>query len=415
MLRNESRPPAVLAARQLQQLQALVEHAQTRVPFYRDLYAAQGIRPGSFRSMRDLQSLPIVDKQLLRAAGTALMSLDAPSDTVTINTSGTTGEPFEFRIDRSYDQWRKAQYLRPYLSTGRRLRDKVLRLSGRPKLHQPWYFGFGLLRELRLDCAGDPADVLEAWQQFSPDILQSYPSALRALAHYCLEHDRPLRPAPRLVYTDSELLLPDTRALLERAFGISPIDIFGTFETDNIAYQCAERSGYHVTTDSVALEIVANGKPVPIGQEGEIVVTALRNHTTPIIRYNLGDIGRLSPEPCACGRPFPVLSVFTGRSNDLAVLANGRRCTPQGIFARFNNYANIVQRYQLRQSEVGSFEFLFVPAKLFSSSDLERMMSDLRATLGDSRIELRQVDRIASESSGKFRLFVSQLPVELRR
>jgi hypothetical protein len=52
------------------------------------------------------------------------------------------------------------------------------------------------------------------------------------LAQHCLDSGQPLAPAPRLVFTDSELLLTDTRALLERAFGTSVNDIFGTFETD---------------------------------------------------------------------------------------------------------------------------------------------------------------------------------------
>ena len=43
MLRNESRTPAALAARQSKKLCALVRHAASQVPFYRDLYAAHGI------------------------------------------------------------------------------------------------------------------------------------------------------------------------------------------------------------------------------------------------------------------------------------------------------------------------------------------------------------------------------------
>lgn len=67
-------------------------------------------------------------------------------------------------------------------------------------------------------------------------MLQGYPSALRTLAHYCLESRLKLDPAPRIVFTDSEPLMPDTRALLQQAFGARVIDIFGTYETDDIAW-----------------------------------------------------------------------------------------------------------------------------------------------------------------------------------
>src|SRR5208283_2046123 len=219
MLRNESLTPSALAMLQTRQLRTLLRHARERVPFYRDLYAAHGICAPSGDDPHDLlQSLPMVDKTMLRAAGATAVSLDAPEDRVTINTSGSSGEPFQFQIDQRYDQWRKAQYLRPYLSAGQRLRDKVLRLTGRPERPISWFSRLGLLREWRIHSAADPTRIIEAWQRLSPHVLQGWPSALRSLAHHCIERGHPLSPAPRMVFTDSELLLPDTRVLLERAF-----------------------------------------------------------------------------------------------------------------------------------------------------------------------------------------------------
>jgi phenylacetate-CoA ligase len=408
MLRNESLSAAELCERQTGQVRMLVRHAADRVPFYRDLYAARGIRAGALDTLKDLQALPIVDKAMLRAAGAGTISVDAPADGVTINTSGSSGEPFRFRIDRRYDQWRKAQYLRPYLSAGQRLRDKVFRLTGRPKRRLPWISKLGLLREWRMHSAAEPARIIEAWRQARPDVLQGWPSALRSLAYHCIEAGQPLTPAPRLVFTDSELLLPDTRELLRRAFGSAPIDIFGTFESDNIAFQCALRNGYHIAVDSVVLEIVRDGTAVAAGEEGEIVVTVLKNLTTPFIRYNLKDIGRLSPQPCACGLPFPLLAVVQGRLTDLLVLPDGRRCTPQGIFARMNNFSETVRQYQLRQRASGDFEFLIVPARPLADPDLAEIADAVRPTLGDANIELRLVDVIPPDPSGKGRLFVSQ-------
>jgi phenylacetate-CoA ligase len=414
MLHNESRASATLIARQTRTLRALVRHAAARVPFYRDLYAAHGIRAAALETLDDLQSLPIVDKQQLRAAGLGARSVDAPARGVTISTSGSTAEPFVFQIDRAYDQWRKAQYLRPYLSSGQRLRDKVLRLSAHPTHRTPWYSRLGLLREWGFDCAGDPARIAAAWRGLGPDVLQGYPSSLRLLAHHCLERGEPLQPAPRLVFTDSELLLPDTRDLIERAFGTSPIDIFGTFETDNIAYQCAARDGYHVATDCVVLEILRDGIPVPIGEEGEIVVTVLANRTLPFIRYNLRDIGRLSTRRCSCGLPFPLLAMIQGRANDLIVFADGRRCSPLGILARIKRFADAILQYQLSQLDIGRFELLVVPARQFLNATSDAILQAIGPELGGAKIELRLVDAIPPDRSGKRRAFISQLAVHQR-
>jgi phenylacetate-CoA ligase len=407
MLRNASRTNATLAARQTQKLRSLVRHAATQVPFYRDLYAMHGISPEAFNALVDLQRLPIVTKQQLRAAGAATVSLDAATKRLAISTSGSSGEPFQFQIDRRYDQWRKAQYLRPYHHGGRRLRDKVLRLTAFPRSRTPWFSRLGLLPERQIDCGAEPARIAAAWREMAPDVLQGYPSSLRSLAHYCRDRGEPLIPAPRLVFTDSELLTSDTRALLEQQFGVRVLDIFGTYETDNIAFECAAGRGHHIATDCVVLEIVRDGKPVPAGEAGEIVVTVLANRTSPFIRYNLKDLGRLSTQPCSCGLPYPLLMGLRGRADDLIVLAGGLRRTPQDVLGRMDRFIDAVRHYQLRQLDLRSFELLIVPSGRFVDADRERIAATVISTLGTAEVTLRLVDAIPADPSGKRRAFVS--------
>ncbi|HEY6455938.1 MAG TPA: hypothetical protein VIY90_11730 [Steroidobacteraceae bacterium] len=409
MLRNASRSSASLAADQSRKLRSLVRHAAARVPFYRDLYASQSISADCINSPQDLARLPIVTKLQLRAAGRAAMSLDAPPRLVKISTSGSSGEPFAFFIDRNYDQWRKAQYLRAYLCSGRRIRDKILRLTASPRHRLSWTLRLGLIRELQLAGATDPAHVAATWQALSPDVLQGYPSSLRTLANYCLEGARPLQPAPRLIFTDSELLTPDTRALLEQQLGAPVLDIFGTYETDNIGFQCAARSGYHIATDCAVVEVVRDGRLVPPGEEGEIVVTVLGNRTTPFIRYNLGDIGRLVRQPCSCGLPFPLLSGLQGRADDLIVLASGRQRSAMDALGRLDDSASVVRHYQLRQLRLDVFELLIVPSNRFSAADGERLAAAVAATLEGAEVTWRLVDATPPERSGKRRTFVSLL------
>ena len=339
MLRAERRAPEGLRADQNKALRELVRHAALQVPFYRELYARHGVDVDAFRGLEDLSRLPIVDKRSLRAAGEQVLAEDRPPHLVPILTSGSTGEPYQFCIDRHHDQWRKAQYLRPYLSNGRSLHHKVLRLTAFPSSRRPWFSSLGMLREWQLDCAAEPQHILARWRELSPSVLQGYPSSLLAFAQHCLEQGVRLDPAPRLVFTDSEMLRPDVRDVLERAFGTAPIDIFGTYETDNIAYQCVERGGYHVALDSVVLEIVRDGQAVPAGEEGELVATVLTNHTHPFIRYRLGDIGRFATTGCRCGRTFPLLEVISGRADDMIELADGTRRTPLTVLGLLDGFA----------------------------------------------------------------------------
>jgi phenylacetate-CoA ligase len=406
MLRNESRDAGGLRAAQFNALERLVRHAGNHVPYYRDLYRRHGINVDRFDAKRDLLNLPLTDKHELRAAGGGAQSLRRAEGGVKISTSGSTGEPFVFTIDRDHDQWRKAQYLRPYLRAGRRLRHKVMRLTAFPVSRRPLFSKLGLLREWQFNCATPPAELRSRWHELAPDVLQGYPSALRTLAHHCLQNAAPLAPAPRLVFSDSELLMPDTRALLQKAFGTKVIDIFGTYETDNIAWQCARTDGYHVAADCVLLEIIRDGRPVAPGEQGEIVVTVLSNRTTPFIRYNLHDLGQLATQPCPCGSPFPLLTHLVGRADDLIELPDGSSRTSMDVLGRLDRYTDLVHHYQLRQLGTRRFELLVVPARHVAATDAANLIAAVRESLPSSEVELKLVDTRRPQKSGKRLAFV---------
>jgi phenylacetate-CoA ligase len=386
----------------------LIGHSVDQVPFYRDLYSGIDLR--SIRGSDDLVRLPIIYKRHLQAAGASWRSASARQPLIPIRTSGSTGMPLRFEIDPLYDQWRKAQYLRPYVSNGRRLTERVMQLRSLSlaSTSRPLFRRLGLLPELRFDLAADPEEMRRAWALHRPRILQGHPSALRVLAQSCLERNPALEPAPRLVFTDSELLLPETRELLEHAFHAPVIDVFGTFETDNIAYQCGRRAGYHVTPDSVIIEIVRDGVRVGPGEIGELVVTVLRNRTTPFIRYNLYDLVAWSTEPCGCGRTAPLLEVFAGRANDLLTYPDGREFTPLGISALFSERAHLLRQYQMRQSGPARFDLYLVPTAAFTAAEGELLVRELGEKLGPVRIEIRVTDRIARDPSGKLRAFIRE-------
>jgi phenylacetate-coenzyme A ligase PaaK-like adenylate-forming protein len=57
---------------------------------------------------------------------------------------------------------------------------------------------------------------------------------------------------------------------------------------------------------------------VPDGEPGSrLLITNLFNRTQPLIRYELNDLVTVSPDPCPCGRPFPLLKSVEGRSDDV--------------------------------------------------------------------------------------------------
>jgi phenylacetate-coenzyme A ligase PaaK-like adenylate-forming protein len=57
---------------------------------------------------------------------------------------------------------------------------------------------------------------------------------------------------------------------------------------------------------------------VPAGTPGaKWLLTNLYNRVQPLIRYEVDDVLTLSPEPCACGRPFALIASIGGRSDEV--------------------------------------------------------------------------------------------------
>lgn len=409
LLRNERLDPEVLQQRQFRQLQALVAHAWTHVPAYRDSWRERGLEPAMLRSPQDFARWPVIDKATIRRNGVSRFldeRLGGTDQLVRCSTSGSSGTPFEFWFSREHDAWRKAQYLRPYLSTGRRLSDRVLRLGAAPPRATPWFERLGLLREVRVDGSAPAARIAARWRALRPEVVQGYGSTLRALA---LESRHGALPPPRRLYTDSELLTPDTRRLLHERFGVDPIDVFGTYESDNIAWQCERRDGYHVGIDCTVVEVLdAAGEPTASG-EGELVVTILGNLAMPFVRYRLGDRARWIAGECGCGRSLPRLEVRSGRSEHL-LRVGGEWRSPMSLLARFDTIGAAVVEYRIVQERQDTLRVLVVPGPAWTAALPERIRGWVAAELPGFQLEIERCDALQRVGAGKHRSFESRLP-----
>lgn len=122
----------------------------------------------------------------------------------------------------------------------------------------------------------------------------------------------------RSAFVAAERLTEDLRAELEDLFGITVGQGYGTADVGAIAYECPEQNGLHVSSHCY-LEICdpATGRPVDLGETGEVVVTAF-SAEYPLIRLATGDLSRLAPGPCPCGRTALRLAGILGRCDDIA-------------------------------------------------------------------------------------------------
>lgn len=170
------------------------------------------------------------------------------------------------------------------------------------------------------------------------------------------------------------------------------------------------REGLHIQSDHKLVEIVDDdGRRVPDGEPGEVVVTDLMNHAQPLIRYRLGHIATMSPDPCPCGRPFPVLSSLHGRTNDMIRTREG--VVSAYTFASAFAGHPAVRQYQIHQLADYSLVVKIVPGADLQPIDLEDVVRHLSAEMrGSLPVSIEFVDEIP-HVRGKHKSVVSNLEV----
>lgn len=168
--------------------------------------------------------------------------------------------------------------------------------------------------------------------------------------------------------------------------------------------QCAQ-GNFHVFSDLVKLE------SVPVDGEHRLLVTSLTNRVMPMIRYELGDLGRLQDGQCSCGSPFPMMSLDVCRKNDLIVTPAGRKIYPSYFVHLLDGYSGIEQ-FQFVQTGHGSI-VLRLRAPLDVAGLVEQALKPrLQADLGrDLAFCVERVEAIPRSRSGKHR-FVIGVPVK---
>jgi phenylacetate-CoA ligase len=176
--------------------------------------------------------------------------------------------------------------------------------------------------------------------------------------------------------------------------------------------ECREHNGYHLATDNVLVEVVDSaGMSLPAGKEGRIVVTDFHNAATPFVRYEIGDVGVMSPdERCPCGRPFPRLQRVDGRSQDLIQ-------TPRGpLTALYATYTmrqfDWIDGYQIEQHTKSRILVRLLTRHALTAERLAPVTAMLREKLGDMTIDYERVDMLPRRESGKVDLVISTIGSE---
>jgi phenylacetate-coenzyme A ligase PaaK-like adenylate-forming protein len=412
--------PTELEELRRNKLRDLIDYCYSNVPYVKMQMRQAGLQPADIRDARDLIRLPLLTKADVRKHRESLHSVTA-GELSTIATGGSTGEPLIFDISKRRTASRVAIRQRALRWWGVSVGDLDLVLWGSPLelTRQDW------LRSLRDKALA--TQLLSAYELDEPtmsrylDILEkrrfrqvfAYPSAIYRLCIHARKTGRELRRlGVKVVFVTSEVLLSYQRELIAQTFGCPVANLYGGRDSGCTANECPQ-GGMHVMADSMIVEIVdSQGRPVPPGETGQIVVTDLYSHEFPFIRYVTGDLGALSPRRCVCGRALPLLERIEGRSNDVVVTHDGRTMHGQSLVSLLMEIEGI-DRFRICQKTLDHFRVEIVRNEHFREESEERIRKAWSERLRwPLQVTFEYPADLPQERSGKFRHIISEVAAD---
>jgi len=401
-------------------LRKIIKYAYDCVPFYHKRIKNLGIGPDDIKTVNDLNKLPILKKEEIRKNVDEMISKDFNIDDLKmLSTSGSTGQPLFLYISRKEDDFRKAKHLRANISLGQKPRDRWVTITS------PRHFGnatklqrvLGVYTPVPVSVFDDVVTQISNIERMKPDILDGYSSSLLLLAKEVKKRGVETI-KPRFIIGGAELIDDSSRRFIEKVFNAPFYDQYASVELERTAWQCAAKMGYHMDVDTIVVQFVdKNGEEVSDGERGEITCTSLFNYSMPLIRYAVGDIGMPSDEKCSCGRTLPIMKVVEGRKDSLLLLPDGRILTPHTLTIAINlfKFYDRIDKFRVIQKRIDYFE-LQVKMKdddmdrdAFEPAMVEHLKKMLDVGASEIRFDVRFVEDIPLDETGKFMMVISKL------
>ncbi len=388
----ETLPREELEKLQLQRLRKTLLYLKNSQSFLKEKY--RDINPEDIKSLEDLKHLPFTTKDELRE-GYPFKHIAVPIEKCKRMhmSSGTTGVPvINAMTEGDIKQWGEIM-ARCLTAAGLTSEDRLQIMPSFGLFNGGFGFHYGAER---LGCFIIPAGAGRSLLQLklmkelgttAIGAIASYPARLIEVAK---ESGFDFRETNlRVAILGAETWSDEYRRRIEAEMGVKTYDIIGMTETGGVGLgiDCSARSGIHIWEDHYIVEIVdpETGEPLPIGQEGELVVTTLTREGLPLIRYRTRDITKiLSYEPCDCGRTHVRVDRIKGRCDDM-LKVKGVNFYPSQVEAILLKYKALSPYYQLVIETVkGKDEMTIIVEKVrdLSQEEMDRLKLELYDFLG---------------------------------
>lgn len=304
----------------------LVHYAKKYTKYYNTVI------PDDIIGLKELNKIPLLNKDVIRNQPTYFHSMHFNGITRAKTTGGSTGAPVTI-VKNNFGMAKElAATWRGYSWANVNIGDKQVRFWGMPLDKK------AQLRAKMIDFTtnrirfsafrfseNDISEYAQVIKRKKPIYIYGYVSMIRQFCQYVQKYNLGREFNFKCIITTSEVLTDSDRIFISSIFNCPVYNEYGCGEIGTIAHECAYGK-LHISAENMIVEIVDNdGRQLPNGEPGEIVITDLTNFSMPLIRYRMKDYGCISNEVCPCGINLPILAHIYGREYDIVQNSSGTK------------------------------------------------------------------------------------------
>lgn len=256
--------------------------------------------------------------------------------------------------------------------------------------------------QLFLDVKTPLPEWVRQIQEFQPNMVVGYPSAIKILGEFVENKDVELKVFR--VVSCGEPLGASLRSYLEETFQADVVNIYGASESLALGVETSHEEGMYLFDDLNYIEV----------ENGEMYLTSLYNFVQPLIRYRISDKLVLREPEKDSPYPFTLAGNIMGRNEDLMWFedGNGNRDFLHPLVIEGFCLAGLLD-YQFRQIDGQSFEMLAEVSDRRRIQEIQaEMMKEMQQLLKEKHLEyvkfsIRFVEEIRPDAkTGKKQLIV---------
>lgn len=400
----ETMPVEEVKKLQLAKLKKAVEYAYNHSKFYKNMFDKNGLKPSDIQTLDDIRKIPFTVKTDLRDNYPYGLNAVPMEDIARIHaSSGTSGKPTVVTYTKNdLEMW--SECMARLITMAGVTKKDVVQIS----------FGYGLFTgALGLHqgmekvgatvipaSSGNTERQIMLLKDLGATVLVATPSYALYIAEMIEKMGLDINDFKlRVGLFGSEASSVEMHNELERRLHVLSTDNYGLSEIigPGVAGECTYKQGLHVNEDYFFVEILnpETFEPVPDGEYGELVITALSKEAMPILRYRTKDITRIIPGTCPCGRTMRRLDKFQGRTDDMLVI-RGVNVFPSQIEGVLMDIPEVGSSYEIVVTRENYMDKLEVSVEVADLGLLDnyKKLEELRAKIRHNLKTVLQIDAV---------------------